>query len=117
MCVRAARFRHAMCDRNFAHFLEQKGQKNATFCLKNYSRTSYPFLEYQFLLQNPKNVENCRKKIEKFLKNVEQLFKRAGAGAKCDHLKFEVCTRVRAHLNLEVRGACVRPKKGSQLIP
>ena len=33
----------------------------------------------------------------------------AGAGAKCDHFKLGVCTRVRAHLNLDVRGACVRP--------
>ena len=41
----------------------------------------------------------------------------AGAGAKCDHFKLEVRTHVRANLNLEVRGACVRPKKGSQLTP
>ena len=33
------------------------------------------------------------------------------AGAKCDLLKLGVRTRVRAHLNLDVRGACVRPKK------
>ena len=38
--------------------------------------------------------------------------KSAGAGAKCDHFKLGVRTRVRAHLNLDVRGACVRPKKG-----
>ena len=43
--------------------------------------------------------------------------KSAGAGAKCDHFKLEVCTRVRAHLNLDVRGACVRPKKRSQPMP
>ena len=43
--------------------------------------------------------------------------KSAGAGAKCDHLKLEVRSRVRAHLSLDVRGACVRPKKRSQLIP
>jgi hypothetical protein len=43
--------------------------------------------------------------------------KSAGAGVKCDHLKWEVRTRVRAHLNLDVRGACVRPKKGLQLTP
>ena len=41
----------------------------------------------------------------------------AGAGAKCDHFKLGVRTRVRAHPNLDVRGACVRPKKGSQLTP
>ena len=41
----------------------------------------------------------------------------AGAGAKCDHFKLGVRTRVRAHLNLDVRGACVRPKKRSQLTP
>ena len=40
-----------------------------------------------------------------------------GAGAKCDHLKLGVRTGVRAHLNLDVRGACVRPKKWSQLAP
>ena len=43
--------------------------------------------------------------------------KSAGAGAKCDHFKLGVRTRVRAHLNLDVRGACVRPKKRSQLTP
>ena len=42
---------------------------------------------------------------------------RAGAGAKCDHCKLGVRTRVHAHLNLDVRGACVRPKKRSQLTP
>ena len=29
--------------------------------------------------------------------------KSAGAGAKCDHFKLEVRTRVRAHLSLDVR--------------
>jgi hypothetical protein len=43
--------------------------------------------------------------------------KSAGAGGKCDHLKLGVRTRVRAHLNLDVRGACARPKKRSQLTP
>ena len=40
-----------------------------------------------------------------------------GAGAKCSHIKLEVRTRVRTHLNLDVQGACVRatPKKPSQL--
>ena len=37
--------------------------------------------------------------------------------AKCDHLKLGLRTRVRADLNLDVRGACVRPKKQSQLTP
>ena len=41
----------------------------------------------------------------------------AGAGAKCDLLKLGVRTRVRAHLNLDMRGACVRPKKRSQVTP
>ena len=36
------------------------------------------------------------------------------AGVKCDHLRLEVRARVRAHLHLDVRGACVRPKKRSQ---
>jgi len=44
-----------------------------------------------------------------------KITKGAGAGAKCDHLKLEVRTRVRAYLNLDVRGACVRPQKRSQL--
>ena len=46
-----------------------------------------------------------------------QFTKSAGAGAKCDHFKLEVRTRVCAHLKLDVRGACVRPKKPSQLTP
>ena len=36
-------------------------------------------------------------------------------GVKSDHFKLEVQTRVHAHLNLDVQGACVRPKKRSQL--
>ena len=40
-----------------------------------------------------------------------------GAGAKCDHQRIGVRTRVRANLDLDVRGACVRRKKRSQLTP
>ena len=40
---------------------------------------------------------------------------RKSAGVKCDHLKLEMRTHVRAHLNLDMRGACVRPKKRLQL--
>ena len=47
----------------------------------------------------------------------KMLIYKLGACAKCDHLKLEVRTRVRAHLNLDVRGACVRPKKRSQPMP
>ena len=43
--------------------------------------------------------------------------KGARAGAKCDHHKMKVRTRVRAHWNLDVRGACVRRKKRSQPMP
>ena len=39
------------------------------------------------------------------------------AGAVCDHFKINVRTRVCAVVNLGVRCACVRPEKGSQLIP
>ena len=39
------------------------------------------------------------------------------AGARCDPFKLKVRTRVRADLNLDVRGACVRRKKRSQLTP
>ena len=49
-------------------------------------------------------------------KNVD-FIKSAGAGAKCDHFKLGVRTRVRAHLKLDVRGACVRPQKRSQPMP
>ena len=44
-------------------------------------------------------------------------YKGAGAGAKCDHQKIGVRARVRANLDLDVRGACVRRKKRSQLTP
>ena len=37
--------------------------------------------------------------------------KSAGAGGKCDHFKLGVRTRVRAHFNLDVWGACMRPKQ------
>ena len=40
-----------------------------------------------------------------------------GAGAKCDHQRNGVRARVRANLDLDVRGACVRRKKRSQLTP
>ena len=58
-------------------------------------------------------LKNYRNMAEKFL-----IYRKcAGAGAKCDPFKLEVRTRVRAVLNLDVRGACVRPKKWSQLTP
>ena len=34
-----------------------------------------------------------------------------GAGAKCDHQRIGVRARVRANIDLDVRGACVRRKK------
>ena len=40
-----------------------------------------------------------------------------GAGAKCDHQRMGVRARVRANLDLDVRGACVRRKKPSQPTP
>ena len=40
-----------------------------------------------------------------------------GAGAKCDHQRIGVRARVRADLDLDVRGACVRRKKPSQPTP
>ena len=64
-----------------------------------------------------KNVEKLLKKDRKIAKKKRQFTKRAGAGAKCDHFKLSVRTRVGAHLNLDMRGACVRPKKRSQLTP
>jgi hypothetical protein len=45
------------------------------------------------------------------------LTKGAGAGAKCDHQRIGVRARVRADLDLDVRRACVRRKKRSQLTP
>ena len=45
------------------------------------------------------------------------IYKGAGAGAKCDHQRIGVRARVRANLDLDVRGACVRRKKRSQLTP
>ena len=68
-------------------------------------------------------LEKCWKKFEKMMKKDKKIAKKccftksAGMGAKCDHFKLEVCTRVRAHPNLDVRGVCVRPKKRSQLTP
>ena len=56
-------------------------------------------------------LKNYRNIAEKFL------IYRKCAGAKCDPFKLEVRTRVRAVLNLDVRGAFVRPKKRSQLTP
>ena len=41
----------------------------------------------------------------------------ACAGVKCDHQRIGVRARVRANLDLDVRGACVRRKKRSQLTP
>ena len=40
-----------------------------------------------------------------------------GAGAKCDQQRIGVRALVRANLDLDVRGACVRRKKQSQLTP
>ena len=48
---------------------------------------------------------------------LKKFTKGAGAGANCDHFKLQVRTPVHANLNLDVRTACVRPKKRSQLTP
>ena len=58
-------------------------------------------------------LKNCWKKFKKLMKKDWS----AGAGVMCDLLKLGVRTCVCAHLNLDVRGACVRPKKRSQLTP
>ena len=50
-------------------------------------------------------------------KMLNGIYKGAGAGAKCDHQRIGVRARVRANLDLDVRGACVRRKKRSQLTP
>ena len=50
-------------------------------------------------------------------KMLNGFYKSAGAGAKCDHQRIGVRARVRAKLDLDVRGACVRRKKRSQLTP
>ena len=50
-------------------------------------------------------------------KMLNGIYKGAGAGAKCDHQRIGVHARVRAKLDLDVRGACVRRKKRSQLTP
>ena len=107
MCVRAACF--WVCDVR-SHFCTLFGTKlpeTAIFCLKNYFRTSFPILEYLFLFYNTRNIENLQ---EKDWKNAEKMLKKcwcADAGAMCDHLKLEVRTCVRAHLNLDMRGARV----------
>ena len=82
-------------------------------------------MDHLILFQNTlnhKNVEKLLKKFEKLLKKdlkkvAEKRYFTKSTGAKCDHLKLGVRTRVRADLNLDVRGACVRPKKRSQLTP
>ena len=78
----------------------QKSQqlKSISWVLFPCFRISYSVLEHQ-------------KIVKKLLEN----FLIKGAGAKCNHFKLELRTRVRAHLNLDVQGACVRPKKPSQL--
>ena len=50
-------------------------------------------------------------------KMLNGIYKGAGAGVKCDHQRIGVRTRVRAVLDLDVRGACVRRKNPSQLTP
>ena len=50
-------------------------------------------------------------------KMLNGIYKGAGSVAKCDHRRIGVRARVRANLDLDVRGACVRRKKQSQLTP
>ena len=50
-------------------------------------------------------------------KMLNGIYEGSCAGAKCDHQRIGVRARVRANLNLDVRGACARPKKGSQPMP
>ena len=56
-------------------------------------------------------MKSCWKKFEKLMEKIAEkhcFTKSAGAGAKRDHSKLVVRTHVRGHLNLDVRGACVR---------
>ena len=123
-CVRLV-FGRAMCDGTLHTFWNKTEIKWHFFCLKNYSWTAlehlfllwnflscfgtfFPALECPTLLEHLIFFENLLKFLWKITK---------GAGAKCDHLKLEVRTRVRAFLNLDVRGACVRRKKWSQPMP
>ena len=56
-------------------------------------------------------------KVQKFASKLPYWYKGVGAGAKCDHQRFGVRTPVHANLDLDVRGACVRCKKRTQLTP
>ena len=96
MCVRAALFLTCDVRPHFCTLFGTKLPENATFCLKNYSRTrmSYPVLEHLFLLWNilscfrtsysdlehlilflntkktMKIMKSCWKKFEKLLKTL-----------------------------------------------
>ena len=102
-------FMHAICDRTFA----PKWPEIAIFC---------QFLTYSAILELWKKshwrMSNNRVQIyymfDKILRFFLHISKGASAGAKCDHHKMKVHARVRAHLHLDVRGACVRRKKRSQ---
>ena len=75
-------------------------------------------MDHLILFQNTLNRKNVEKLLKKGKKKIaEKRYFTKSAGAKCDHLKLGVRTHVRAALNLDMRGACVRPKKRSQLTP
>ena len=102
-------FMHAICDRTFA----PKWPEIAIFC---------QFLTYSTILElwkkNHWRMSNNRVQIyymfDKILRFFFHITKGASAGAKCDHHKMKVRARVRAHLHLDVRVACVRCIKPSQ---
>ena len=111
-------FGRAMCDHIFSHFWNKiaiKLSENLFQNIQSRFRTSFPALEHHFLFKNIKNVEKLLKKYRDIAENF--LIYQKCAGARCDPFKLEVRTRVRADLNLDVRGACVRRKKRSQLTP
>ena len=109
-------FSGVRCATALLHTFRNKiARKMLLFVLKTILEHSIPFYNISFCSRTLKMLKNCWKKIKKLLKNVEQLFK--SAGAKCDHLKLKVRTCVRAHLNLDVRGECMGPKKRSQPMP
>ena len=55
--------------------------------------------------------------VDPFIDPTTDMVFTKGAGAKCDQQRIGVRARVRANLDLDVRGACVRRKKPSQPTP
>ena len=113
MCVRAALFRVCKVRSHFCNLFVAKCAGIGIFYSSSEKKLLIVNANFQFFEPHKSKIIMFFWDMRLVQKNYSKLQK--CAGAKCDHHKMKVRTRVHTHLNLDVRGACVLLKNRSQL--